>query len=146
VDTTARAVIELSLDQAVPSEASIFHVQHPKTLFWNKDFLPALKSTGLNFEEVDQDKWVDRLAAKHDGVENPPVKLLEYYKNKYGRVRKAGSRRREKRTDMTNALEFSKALREAQPVDGLLIRRFLEYWMNECWNSPRARSAVEARL
>jgi thioester reductase-like protein len=139
VDTTAAAVVELSLATGTPPHA-IFHIANPHLLWWNADFVPALRKAGLRFEALRQDEWVERLASNQDGLENPPVKLLEYFKAKYGRVRKGQAK--ERKMGMANALRHSETLREAGGIDDALIGKFLLYWMGECWASP----VVEARL
>jgi hypothetical protein len=80
----------------------IFHIANPQLLWWNRGFLLALRKARLRFEALRQDEWVERLASNQDGLENPPVKLLEYFKAKYGRVRKGQAK--ERKMGMVNAL------------------------------------------
>ncbi|KAF8536483.1 hypothetical protein BDD12DRAFT_912113 [Trichophaea hybrida] len=135
VDTTANTVVDLSLLDKMqngyrPAHNAVFHVCHPSVLRWNRDVLPALKNAGLEFEAVDQHEWVKRLeVSEHDGEKNPPIKLLDFFRKKYGRDKAAS----EPYFETKESCRFSPSLRNAKEVDAVLIGRFLRYWKEECW-------------
>ncbi|KEF59131.1 uncharacterized protein A1O9_03975 [Exophiala aquamarina CBS 119918] len=82
VDTVAKSVIDISLPTA--SSATFFNVVNPRTFHWTNDLLPALRASGLKFEEVGQREWVARLRKSNpDPVANPTIKLVEFFANKY---------------------------------------------------------------
>jgi thioester reductase-like protein len=91
VDTTADTVVELSLldkrlNEYMPPNNAVFHVCYLRVLRWNHDVLSALKHAGLEFETVDQREWVKSLeASEQDGEKTPPIKLLDFFRRKYGR-------------------------------------------------------------
>ncbi|KAF8253407.1 acetyl-CoA synthetase-like protein [Wilcoxina mikolae CBS 423.85] len=135
VDTTANTVVDLSLLDKMqngyrPAHNAVFHVCHPSVLRWNRDVLPALKNAGLEYEAVDQREWVKRLeASEQDGEKNPPIKLLDFFRKKYGRDEATT----EPYFETKESCRFSPSLRNAKEVDAELIGRFLRYWREECW-------------
>jgi thioester reductase-like protein len=134
VDITAGAVVDLSLldrlqDGQVPARNAVLHVNHPKTLFWNRDVLPALKNAGLKFEAVYGREWVKRLEeSEQDPTKNPPIKLLEFFKKQYG-----GKTASAPYFQTVESSKFSPSIREAKEVDDELVKTFLGFWQGECW-------------
>lgn len=95
VDICAQAVIQLS-GLAVKSPhrtvgsfllrdpSQVFHVLNPVAVSWIDGVLPALAKAGLQFETVDQRKWVQLLRdGEQDPKLNPTVQLLSFYSDKY---------------------------------------------------------------
>jgi len=114
----------------MPPHDAVFYVCHLWVLRWNRDVLPALKHVGLEFETVDQREWVKRLeASEQDGEKNPPIKLLDFFRGKYGR----GETTSEPYFETKESCRFSPSLRDAKDVDAELIGQFLRYWREKCW-------------
>jgi len=88
VDVVAAAVIEIGLndysEDGRPSE--VYHVVDRKRFHWTDDLLPKLRSTGMEFEDVEPLEWLKRVRARPDPDKNPPYKLMEFFEAKYGSV------------------------------------------------------------
>lgn len=129
LDVTANTVVDLALADT-PSKQRVFNVCHPKVLYWNRDFLPALKEAGLDFEAVEQHEWLRRLeASEQNGEKNPSIKLLGFFQNKYS----GDAAVQEPYFETTETCKCSKSLREAKEVDSALIKKFVRFWQEECW-------------
>ncbi|RPA99529.1 acetyl-CoA synthetase-like protein [Choiromyces venosus 120613-1] len=126
VDVAAGTIIDLSyLPPNTQKGAPAFHVSHPQRLSWNRDFLPALKAAGLEFESVKPTEWIRRFkAVEQDAVVSPEVKLLEFFQGKYAgdEVRSAPY------FETVKACENSQALRGVGEIKGDVIGRYLEFW------------------
>lgn len=127
VDTTADAVAQISLSDA----GSIFaHVSNPKTFDWTADLLPALRRSGLVFEELEPKDWVDRLRnSSADPVENPPIKLVDFFAHKYDKTEFGPSK--SYATDI--ACSLSPALANAPVLDQNLVDSFITYFNASPW-------------
>ncbi|KAK7614076.1 hypothetical protein JOL62DRAFT_356142 [Phyllosticta paracitricarpa] len=139
VDKTAATVVDLSLldradvdaASAVPA-FSLFHVANPSLLKWNMDFLPALKRQGLQFEALPQREWLRRLEDNPDVSKNPAYKLVDFFKQKYGRVSETSV---QPTLDVTLTRQFSPSLKKETIVDDALVGKFLKYWTEHAWSS-----------
>jgi thioester reductase-like protein len=81
VDVVAQAVTEISLSEA---GACVMNVVAPRSFYWTRDLLPKLHAAGLSFEEPGQREWIRKLRASDpDPATNPPIKLLDFFANKY---------------------------------------------------------------
>ena len=72
--------------------ARFYNVLHPRSFHWTRDLLPTLKSSRLlpAFDTVPVSRWLRALekssnSSEHDPAQNPSVKLLGFWKAKYGR-------------------------------------------------------------
>ncbi|KAI0843104.1 L-aminoadipate-semialdehyde dehydrogenase [Hypoxylon sp. FL0890] len=90
VDKCASAILELtglspgSKETVSENSEEVYHVLNPKLFSWGDDLLPALKAVGLEFDIVPQREWVRRLReSEQDPNKNPPIKLLEFFTEKY---------------------------------------------------------------
>lgn len=109
----------------------LFHVVNKQTLRWNAQFLSYLRKYGLQFETLPQSKWLRRLEASPQDVElNPPVKLLEHFRKKYGRPKSGAN---DPVFDVSETSEHVRALRNGTCIDEELVGKFLRYWMQEAW-------------
>ena len=94
VDIVARTCIDISLSRNNGSnqshqcgDSSFFNVVNPRTFHWTKDLLPALRTVGLEFREVDQREWIKLLRKSNpDPKVNPTIKLVEFFAAKYDRT------------------------------------------------------------
>uniref|UniRef100_A0A8H7K449 gluconokinase n=1 Tax=Bionectria ochroleuca TaxID=29856 RepID=A0A8H7K449_BIOOC len=110
VDIVAEAVADISLSDA----GSVFtNVTHPKTFDFVRDLLPALKDTGLSFEEL-----VDFFASKYDKEEFAPSKAFA--------------------TEV--ACSLSPALAQAPVLDPAFVKKFISYFTKNSWSPPSAAS------
>lgn len=92
VDRMARSVIELSglaradsqTSVVAPDAALVYQVRNRSLLQWTDELLPALRASGLEFRTVSQQEWMALLRASGpDPVENPTIKLLDFFADKY---------------------------------------------------------------
>ncbi|GME40067.1 putative nrps-like enzyme protein [Neofusicoccum parvum] len=164
VDVTAAAVVELAVREervverghAPPRTAAVYHVCHPRSISWNADFLPALRAAGLAFEAVDGREWVCRLeAGPADPETNPPVKLLNHFRDMYGGGRSPPGEQRAVEVegngwnyelDMTEARKAAPSLREPKVVGREEMGKFLRYWTREAWAGLPLPASVKARM
>jgi thioester reductase-like protein len=81
VDVVANACTEIALSDA---ESGVMNIVNDKSFHWTNDLLPLLSQAGLSFETVDQREWIRRLRASNpDPSQNPSVKLVDFFANKY---------------------------------------------------------------
>ncbi|KAL1623888.1 putative NRPS-like protein biosynthetic cluster [Diplodia seriata] len=133
VDVAARAVVELAFAETGEEEVEqckVWHVENERRVRWNAEFLPALRAAGSAFEVVPQREWVGRLErGEQDGERNPAVKLLEFFRKRYGGA--GGGEKAHPVFDMTQAKKFAPSLRGGTVVNEELVGRFLRFWMEE---------------
>lgn len=127
VDTTAESIVQIALSDA----GSIFaHVANPKTFDWTLDLLPALERAGLKFEVVEPCEWVKRLrTSNQDPVQNPPIKLVDFFASKYDKNELSHSKRYV--TDV--ACSLAPALAEAPVLDQRFVDLFVGNFVENSW-------------
>lgn len=93
VDVCAKSVVELSLLSASSTTNSdanlVYHVVNPSTFSFKYDLLPAIRNCSAMppFEIVSPLKWLERLAnSEQDPQKNPSIKLIDFWRGKYGGV------------------------------------------------------------
>ena len=88
VDACARACVDLAIgDGREGDEGLVYHLVNPRTFSWKDDLLPALQKHERlpAFEVVSPREWLERLEqSEQDPEKNPSIKLLEFWKGKYG--------------------------------------------------------------
>lgn len=130
VDVVAKAVSEISLSD---SPAGTTNVVATQSFHWTRDLLPKLHATGLPFEDVDQREWISRLkASTPDPVQNPPVKLLDFFTKKYDNdniVRKG------LQYNTQRAQSLSPALATAEILSQGLVDKFVSHFVATSWNT-----------
>lgn len=141
VDTVADTVIDISLASSAPpvggAEANpnaesnaIFNIVSPHSFHWTRDLLPYLRRAGLQFESLNQREWLHRLRTSDpDPVSNPPIKLVEFFANKYD----TDESRRALNWHTERARRMSPALAASGPLDQELVAKMVGYFKNECW-------------
>jgi thioester reductase-like protein len=162
VDACAEAVVELAFsgrrkaesprtrddddDGGGGSEATdadadlVYHLVNPRTFNWSGDFLPALKKCGAlpDFDIVSPQEWLRRLAeSEQDAVKNPSIKLLDFWRSKYGSATVATDSEVPAGLtfETTRTLMDCKVLEGVgQPVEDGLVERYVELWMKK-WSS-----------
>jgi carbohydrate kinase (thermoresistant glucokinase family) len=128
VDVVAKAVTEIALSDA---GAVVANVTNNKTFSWTEDLLPALRGAGLTFDEVEPKEWIRRLRASNpDPVQNPPMKLVEFFASKYDR----DSFPTNTRTYETRAARaFSPSLEKAPVLDQDFVTKFVKQFITSAW-------------
>ncbi|OTA69363.1 acetyl-CoA synthetase-like protein [Hypoxylon sp. EC38] len=142
VDKSASAILELSglspNSKTGLSENSeeVYHVLNPKLFSWGNDLLPALKAAGLEFEVIPQWEWVRRLReSEPDPKKNPPIKLLEFFAEKYDND--AAGRSGLVFETQTTA-KYSQTIREGFDIIGSgILRKCLDNW-RLAWTEQRS--------
>ncbi|KAG5920991.1 hypothetical protein E4U42_006016 [Claviceps africana] len=125
-DTLADAVVQLAgLDtpEADCGGNVFYNLVNPRVFSWKKDLLPALRRTGLVFDILPWQQWLDRLANSSDDLSlNPSKKLLEFWTRQ-------PQREEALRFDTTASEAASPALRQALHVlDGDFMGQIVEAW------------------
>lgn len=132
VDVMASSIIDLSL---ASNAAGVMNVTNPSLSHWTHDLLPLLRQSGLKFEELPKQAWVQRLRASNQDPEvNPPIKLLEFFASKYDNTKPS----RSVLYDTKNAQAVSPALASAKALDFSLVSQFIRYFRARCWSKSKA--------
>jgi carbohydrate kinase (thermoresistant glucokinase family) len=131
VDTVAQAVADMSLSDA---GTLVANVTNPKLFRWTEDLLPALRTAGLEFDEVEPKEWVRRLReSDQDPEANPPIKLVEFFASKYDRDEFSPSK--VFATDV--ACRLSPALADAPVLNNDLVAKFVAYFRSRAWATDK---------
>lgn len=130
VDVVANACIDISSSCAL---SGVFNIVNHNTFHWTEDLLPKIKASGLDFETVSQREWIRRLRdSNQDPVENPPIKLLDFFASKYDNDRP--------RTSLVYAngksQGYSLALQNAGTIDESLTRKIISN-LEETWSKTQ---------
>jgi carbohydrate kinase (thermoresistant glucokinase family) len=134
VDVVAKAITEIALSEA---GAIVANVTNAKTFSWTKDLLPALRGAGLVFDDVEPKEWVRRLRASNPSpVQNPPIKLVEFFASKYDRDSFPTNTRT---YETTAACMFSPSLEKAPVLDQDFVAKFVQQFLASAWRvSPNS--------
>jgi carbohydrate kinase (thermoresistant glucokinase family) len=136
VDTVAQGVTDISLSNAGPD---VMNIVNHQSFHWTRDLLPALRATGLQFEEIGQMEWVNRLRnSDPDPIANPPIKLLEFFASKYNNNT---TKRPGLTYDTKKARSFSPHLAAAPVLNRELVRKFIQHWRRTSWTTNPATIA-----
>lgn len=122
---------------------SYFNISSGVPMRWNSDFVPAIKESlaqhGIPCDFVPQREWLRRLEKSDpDVTRNPPRKLLEFFRGRYGRVEADG------RPVLSEpVLTIAKSCKASPGVAAQhewagLFAKCVEYWVVECWQKPIA--------
>ncbi|OOF95586.1 hypothetical protein ASPCADRAFT_507410 [Aspergillus carbonarius ITEM 5010] len=129
VDVIATSVIDLTL---APVAGDVVNVTNPTLNHWTRDLLPLLRQAGLEFEELPQREWLQRLRDSNpDPDANPPIKLLEFFASKYDHDRPS----RALLYDTKQAVAAAPALREAGGLTAELVTKFIRFFRTQCWTT-----------
>lgn len=132
VDTVAKAISEIALSD---HGAGVMNVVAPKPFHWTHDFLPKLHQAHLEFEEVGQREWIERLRASDpDPTVNPPIKLLNFFASKYDNENTV---RKGLQYDTSLAQSLSPSLAAASPIDQTQVDKLVARFQATSW-SPKA--------
>ena len=121
VNIVADAILDVVL---CTMNVPVVNIVNHHTFHWTKDLLPLLRAAGLKFEEVDPREWLRQLRASDpDPASNPPIKLLEFFSQKYDR----DSPSLGLQYSSTIAQFLSPALRNAKAIDADHVAKFMRY-------------------
>ena len=139
VDLCARAITDITLQNVSSSQDTelVYHLVNPHTFSWKYDLLPALKNSSLPaFEVVSPEEWLQRLASNElDPKENPSIKLLDFWRSKYGRPSQQLAEDAGLLFDTERTISDCPSLGLVKdPVADGMIYRYIEAW-TERWCS-----------
>lgn len=121
VDTVASAFTEISCSGA---DAGVMNIVNHRTFHWSRELLPLLRSTGLQFEEVGQREWIERLRRSNpDPIANPPIKLVDFFASKYDNDKPKASSRHVNDT----AQQHSPSLQDAPTINAQSVKQIMSY-------------------
>lgn len=147
-DVAGAAIADVALcdDDVRDSQSapvSYFNVSSKVPMKWNNDFAPVVKESLAQYdipcELVPQREWLRRLEESDpDVARNPPRKLLDFFRGRYGRVEAEGQPLLSE-----PALAISKTHRASPWVADRhewagLFEKCVRYWVAECWNRTTA--------
>lgn len=122
---------------------SYFNVSSAVPMRWNSEFAPAVKEAlaqyGISCELVPQREWLRRLEESDpDVTRNPPRKLLDFFRGRYGRSEAEGSSAlSEPALAITKRSKVSLWAADQHEWTGLFAK-CVRYWVEECWNRSTA--------
>lgn len=132
VDVMATSIIDLSLALVA---SDIMNVTNPTLDHWTRSLLPLLREAGLDFEEVPGREWLRRLRNSNpDPSVNPPIKLIEFFTNKYDNENPS----RVLLYDTKKAQAGAPVLRQVGGLTAEFVTRFVNYFRSQCWSQPAA--------
>ncbi|KAG7444789.1 L-aminoadipate-semialdehyde dehydrogenase [Guyanagaster necrorhizus] len=123
VDFAGKSIAEVVLSTTKPATA-VYHIVNPNTSAHWKDILAGLEASGVSFERVDKNEWVERLAKSDaDGKKNPVIKLLPFFRMRYGPSHRAPM---VFLTEITT--KITPTLKQAPVVDRELVAKWVAHW------------------
>lgn len=139
VDLAASIVAELSgVAQPIPEtrlqdEDLVYNIQNPTVYHWTRDILPALHNAGLAFEEVSPKEWVQRLrAGDQDPKTNPPVKLTDFFAERYGNVPEDAPMKSAGRYETVETCRDSATMATIPDlIESGMVAKFVRAWAGE---------------
>jgi hypothetical protein len=116
----------------------VYHLVNPQLFGWKKDLLLCLSKHPMlpPFEVVSPSEWLQRLAgSEQDPVKNPSIKLLDFWRKKYGSSETPGEA-----DDAPRGLHFntSRTVKDIpclgttkDPVTAGLLSRYVDVWLRK---------------
>ena len=159
--TKARAQTDTGNEQYEPlaegslqSKELVYNVRSPHTFSWASNFLPALTRAGLKYKSISFSEWLEQIqrvasdstmaihnesAEGHslalDIVQNPAIKLLEYFKTGFLKDSKGVI------FEISKAERDSPALRKApMVVESGLVDLMVKWWMRK-WTATDSKQS-----
>ncbi|SJK99598.1 related to LYS2  len=123
VDFAGKSIVEVVLNVTKPATA-VYHIVNPNTSAHWKDILGGLEASGVSFERVDKNEWVERLAKSDgDGKKNPTIKLLPFFRMRYG-----PSHRKPMVFLTEETTKIAPILKKAPAVNRELVAKWVAHW------------------
>ena len=109
----------------------LYNAVHPIAFSWRDEFLPKLRKSGLVFQIVGYEEWLQQLhGSEVDLVKNPSRKLLGFWKTprqgEHGEIKFDTSAK-----DQTSV----SSLGQLRAVEGDLVTELVAAWM-KAWENP----------
>jgi thioester reductase-like protein len=121
-----------------------FNLSSAVPIRWNSEFALAVKELlarygDIHCELVPQREWLRRLEESDpDVMRNPPRKLLDFFRKRYGEVEVDGRPvLSEPALDITQTCRVSPRVADRHEWAGLFAK-CVKYWVAECWNRRAA--------
>jgi thioester reductase-like protein len=146
VDLAASVVAELAgVAQPIPKirlhdNDLVYNIQNRIVYHWTRDILPALHKAGLEFDEVSPKEWVQRLrAGDQDPATNPPVKLTDFFAERYGNVAEDAPMKSAGRYETVQTCKDSATMTTIPDlIESGMVAKFVKAWAKE-WDVKLAR-------
>ncbi|KAK0193418.1 L-aminoadipate-semialdehyde dehydrogenase [Armillaria mellea] len=123
VDFAGRGVVEVVLSARKPA-TGVYHIVNPNTSAHWRDILGGLETSGVSFERVEKNEWVERLAkSDEDGKRNPTIRLLPFFRMRYG-----PSHRKPMIFLTEETTRIAPVLSMAPAVNGELVAKWVAHW------------------
>ncbi|KAK0493925.1 L-aminoadipate-semialdehyde dehydrogenase [Armillaria luteobubalina] len=123
VDFAGKSILEVVLNTTKPAMA-VYHIVNPNRSAHWKNILGGLEASGMSFERVDKNDWVERLAkSDEDGKTNPTIKLLPFFRMRYGR-----SHRKPMVFLTEETTKIAPILKKAPAVNIELVAKWVAHW------------------
>ena len=145
VDVCARAVVELCLrdrdrDHAEEADADlVYHLLNPQTFSFRSSLLPFLQQhpSMPSFTIVSPSECLARLAASdQDAKKNPSIKLLDFWRGKYGDAGASAQGKDDEETPAGLSFETDRTVKACallgvvkDPVSEGLVGKYIDTWM-----------------
>ncbi|KZT08698.1 L-aminoadipate-semialdehyde dehydrogenase [Laetiporus sulphureus 93-53] len=124
VDTAGRAIAEI-VTQVERPKAAVYHIVNPNTTASWDTVLTGLKQAGVEFEAVNGTEWLDRLEQSDaDGERNPAIKLLPYYRNRFG----SASKREPIKFSVDKTSKVAPSIANAPLLSEELVGKWVKHW------------------
>ncbi|KZT73346.1 L-aminoadipate-semialdehyde dehydrogenase [Daedalea quercina L-15889] len=124
VNIAGRAIAEIAT-HSVPPKAAVYHIVNPNMSGGWDAIIAGLKRAGMTFDVVSRSEWLDRLARSDpDGERNPAIKLLPYYRTRFGKPTE--SIPMQFRVDTTCSIALS--LANSPPISQDLVEKWVQHW------------------
>ncbi|PCH34315.1 L-aminoadipate-semialdehyde dehydrogenase [Wolfiporia cocos MD-104 SS10] len=124
VDIAGHAIVEIMTQEESP-KAAVYHILNPNLARSWDDVLTGLKKAGVEFDVVKREEWLDRLSRSDpDGERNPAIKLLAYYRNRFGRARERPPM--DFRVDFTT--KVAPSIANSPAISEQLIGKWVQHW------------------
>ncbi|KAL4946672.1 hypothetical protein BDV06DRAFT_231756 [Aspergillus oleicola] len=136
VDTIASSIIEATLSS---KGAEILNVTNPTLNHWTQDLLPLLNQAGLTFEALPKREWLSRLRTSNtDPTLNPPIKLLNFFANKYDNDTPA----RVLLYDTKKCQSAAPSLRNTSGLTQDFVTKFIQYFRRYAWSPSLSTNSL----
>ncbi|KAJ9257377.1 hypothetical protein DTO207G8_2131 [Paecilomyces variotii] len=127
VDVVADTIIDITFSTM---DSGVSNIINPQSFHWTRDLLPFLHRAGLEFEELEQREWIQRLRTSNpDPAQNPPIKLVEFFASKYD----TDQPRRTMKWHTQRARKYSPSLGKAKKLDQEAVDKMIAYFRS-CWS------------
>ncbi|KAK7690571.1 hypothetical protein QCA50_005669 [Cerrena zonata] len=123
VDFAGRGIAEIVL-QPEHKDTTVYHIVNPDTTTSWDGILTALQASGLAFEKVTIDEWLDRLSkSEQDPSKNLTIKLLSFFRMRY-----SSGRRRPMVFETTYTSTVAPSIKNAPAISADIVSKWVARW------------------